>query len=217
MLELWYWRRLLRVAWTARRSNQSILKEISAEYSLEGLLLKLKLQYFGHLMRRTDIWKDPAAGKYWRQEEKGTTEDEMVGWHHQLDGHEFEWTLAVGDGRGGLVCCSPRGCKESDTTEWRNRKLDETSSMLGGKWCFKKKWELPDMVSEHYIECLRPTTFIWLKNFALGREENEEDAILWRVTGQVGVGTLTQVSSHEQSCLWASYPQLNSSHSNQEL
>ena len=65
--ELWYWRRLLRVPWTTRRSNQSILKEISPEYSLEGLMLKLKLQYFGHQMWRTLIWKDPDAGKDWRQ------------------------------------------------------------------------------------------------------------------------------------------------------
>ena len=86
--ELWCWRRHLRVPWTARRSNQSILKEISPEFSLEGLMLKLKLQYFGHLMRRV-IGKDSDAGRDWRQE-KGTTEDEMVGWHHRLDGHEFE-------------------------------------------------------------------------------------------------------------------------------
>ena len=69
--ELWCWRRLLRVSWTARRSNQSILKQISPGYSLVGLMLKLKLQYFGHLMRRTDSWKDPDAGKDWRLEEKG--------------------------------------------------------------------------------------------------------------------------------------------------
>ena len=78
--ELWRWRRLLRVPWTARRSNQSILKEISPGYSLEGLMLKLKLQYFGHLIRKSWlIWKDPDAGKDWKWEEKGTTEDEMVG------------------------------------------------------------------------------------------------------------------------------------------
>ena len=65
------------------------------------------------------IGKDPDAGKDWRQE-KGTTEDEMVGWHHRLNGHEFEWTPGVGDGQGGLACCSPWGCKESDTTEWLN-------------------------------------------------------------------------------------------------
>ena len=82
---------LLRVPWTARRSNQSILKEISPEYSLEGLMRKLKLQYFGHLTRRTDsLEKDPDAAKDLRQEETGTTEDEMVGWHHQLYGCEFE-------------------------------------------------------------------------------------------------------------------------------
>ena len=78
----------MRVLWTARRSNQSILKEISPEYSLERLMLKLKLQYFGHLMQRTDVGKDPDAGKD-RRQEKGTTEDEMVGWHHRLNGHEF--------------------------------------------------------------------------------------------------------------------------------
>ena len=83
--EVWCWRRLLRVPWTTRRSNQSILKEISPEYSLEGLMLKLKLQYFGHMMRRTNSLENLDAGKDWRQE-KGMIEDEMVGWHHQLDG-----------------------------------------------------------------------------------------------------------------------------------
>ena len=81
--QLWCWRRLLRVPWTARRSNQSILKEISPGISLEGMMLKLKLQYFGHLMRRVDsLEKDSVAGRDWGQEEKGTTEDEMAGWHH---------------------------------------------------------------------------------------------------------------------------------------
>ena len=88
--ELWSWRRLLRVPWTARRSNQSILKEISPEYSLEELMLKLKLQYFGHLMWRTDSLKKTLMLEDWRQEEKGMTEDKMVGWHHQFNGHEFE-------------------------------------------------------------------------------------------------------------------------------
>ena len=87
--ELWCWRRRLSVPWAARRSNQSILKEINPEYSLEGLMM-LKLQYFGHLMRRADSFEKTDAGKDWRREEKGTTEDEMVGWHHQLNGHEFE-------------------------------------------------------------------------------------------------------------------------------
>ena len=109
--ELWCWRRLLRVPWTSRRSNQSIQKEISPEYSLEELMLKLKLQYFGHLMWRTDSLEKTDAGKDWGQEEKGTIEDEMVGWHHQVNGHEFEQALGVGDGQGGLVCCSPWGHK----------------------------------------------------------------------------------------------------------
>ena len=81
--ELWCWRRLLRVPWTARRSNQSILKEISPGISLEGMMLKLKLQYFGHLMQTVDsLEKDSDAGMDWGQEEKGTTEDEIAGWHH---------------------------------------------------------------------------------------------------------------------------------------
>ena len=77
--EVWCWRRLLRVPWTARRSNQSILKEISPGISLEGMMLKLKLQYFGHLMPRVDSLEKTDAGRDWWQEEKGMTEDEMVG------------------------------------------------------------------------------------------------------------------------------------------
>ena len=91
--ELWCWRGLLTVPWTARRSNQSNLKEISPGCSLEGPMLKLKLQYFGHLMWRTNSLEKtnfPDAGKDWKREEKGTTEDEMVGWHHRLNRHEFE-------------------------------------------------------------------------------------------------------------------------------
>ena len=81
--ELWCWRRFLRVPWTAKRSNQSILKEISPGCSVEGLMLKLKLQYFGHLIGSVDLLdKDPDAGRDWGQEEKGMTEDEMAGWHH---------------------------------------------------------------------------------------------------------------------------------------
>ena len=79
----------MRVPWTARRSNQSILKEISPGCSLEEMMLKLKLQYFGHLMRRVDSLEETDAGRDWGQEEKGTTEDEMAVWHHRLDAHEF--------------------------------------------------------------------------------------------------------------------------------
>ena len=116
--ELWWWRRLLRVPWTARRSNQSILKEISPGISFEGMMLKLQLQYFGHLMWRVDSLEKTDAGRDWGQEEKGTTEDEMAGWHHWLDGREFEWTPGVSDGQGGLACCDSWGRKESDTTDW---------------------------------------------------------------------------------------------------
>ena len=87
--KLWYWRRLLRVPWTARRSNQSVLKEINPEYSLERL----------------------------KAEGEGTTENEMVGWHHQLNRHEFEQALGDGERQGSLVCCSPWSRKESDMTE----------------------------------------------------------------------------------------------------
>ena len=87
--ELWCWRRLLRVPWTARRSNQSILKETSPGCSLGGLMLKLKLQYFGHLMQRADSLENPDVGRDLGQEEKGMTEDEMAGWHHRLDGYGF--------------------------------------------------------------------------------------------------------------------------------
>ena len=80
--ELWCWKRLLRVPWTARRPNQSILKEISPGCSLEGLMLRLKLQYFGHLMRRVDSLEKTDGWRDWGQEEKGTKEDEMDGWHH---------------------------------------------------------------------------------------------------------------------------------------
>ena len=116
--ELWCWRRLLRVPWTTRRSNQSILKEISTWCSLEELMLKLKLQYFGHLMQKL-THEDPDAGKDRGQEEKGMTEDEMAEWHHRLNGHGFGWTPGVGDGQGGLAYChgGPWGRKELDMTE----------------------------------------------------------------------------------------------------
>ena len=119
--ELWCWRRLLGVPWTARRSNQSILKEISPEYSLEGLMLKLKLRYFGHLMWRANLLeKTLMLGKTPDAEEKGMTEDEMVGWHHWFNGTECEQALGDGEGQGSLACCCPWGRKYSDTTEWLN-------------------------------------------------------------------------------------------------
>ena len=119
--QMWCWRRLLRVPWSARRSNLSILKEINPGMSLEGMMLKLKLQYFGHLMRRSWlIGKDSDAGRDWGQEEKGTTEDEMAGWHHRLDGLESEWTPGDGDEQAGLACCNSWGRIEWNTTERLN-------------------------------------------------------------------------------------------------
>ena len=96
----------MRVSWTARRSNQSILKEINTEYSLEGLMLKLKRQYFGHLMRRGDSLGKTLMMKEGGQE-KGVTKDEIVGWLHRLSRHEFEQTLGDSEGQGSLACCSP--------------------------------------------------------------------------------------------------------------
>ena len=111
--ELWCWRRLLRVPGTARRSNQSILKEISPGCSLEGLMLKLKLHGKSWL-----IGNDPDAGRDWGQEVKGTTEYEMAGWHHWLDGHESEWTPAVGDGQGGLAAIHGVTNSQTQLCDW---------------------------------------------------------------------------------------------------
>ena len=104
----------MRVPWTARRANESILKEISPEYSLEGLMLKLKLQYFGHLIQRTEsLEKTLMLGKIEVRKKRGQmTEDKMVGWHHQLSGHEFEPTPRDDEGQESLMCCSPWGSKE---------------------------------------------------------------------------------------------------------
>ena len=116
--ELWCWRRLLRVHWTARRSNQSIVKEVSPECSLEGLMLKLKLQYFGHLMWRADSFeKTLMLGKIERRRKSGW---QRMRWLDGINGHEFEQAPGVCDGQGGLACYSPWGHKDSDMTEWLN-------------------------------------------------------------------------------------------------
>ena len=119
--ELWCWRRLLRVPWTARRSNQSILKEISpgCSFGRNDAKAETPVLWPPH----AKIWligKDSDAGRDWGQEENGTTEDEMAGWHHWLYGRESRWTPGVGDGQGGLACYDSWGCKESDMTEWLN-------------------------------------------------------------------------------------------------
>ena len=119
--ELWCWRRLLRVPWTARSSNQSILKEIQSWIFIGRTDIEAKTPIIWPPdAKNWFIGKDPDAGRDCGQEEKGTTEDEMVGWHHWLDGHEFEWTPGVGYEQGGLVCCDSWGPKVSDMTEWLN-------------------------------------------------------------------------------------------------
>ena len=129
--ELWCWRRRLRVPWTARSSNQSILKEISPGCSLVGLMLKLKLPILWPADAKSWlIWKDRDAGKDWGQEERVTTEDEMVGWHHRLNGHGFGWMLGVGDGQGGLACC----------ISWGRR--------VGPDWVTELNWS---EFNEHYV------------------------------------------------------------------
>ena len=183
--ELWSWRRFLRVPLTARRSNQWILKELNPEYSLEGLILRLKLQYFGHLMRKADIRKDPDAGKDWRQEEKGMTEDEMVGWHHQLNGHELEQALGVGKGQGSLACYSPWGRKELDMTEW----LNNNSSKVVWQEEFsltENKFNLSVLFSPS-TDWVRPTSL-----FTLGR-------VIWFIHSTDSSVNLTQKTPTETS------------------
>ena len=120
--ELWCWRRLLRVPWTARRSNQSVLRKISPEYSLEGLMLKLKLQYFGYLMQRVDSFETTLMlgnmeGRRRRGRQRTRWLDGII---DSIDMSLTEQVLGVGDGQGSLACCSPWGCKESAMTEQLN-------------------------------------------------------------------------------------------------
>ena len=116
--ELWCWRRLLTVPWTARTSNQSILKEISPECSLEGLILKLKLQYFGHLMRRADSFeKTLMLGKIEGRRRRGQQRMRWLGGITNSMEMSLSKLWEFGDGQGGLACCSPWGRKESDMTE----------------------------------------------------------------------------------------------------
>ena len=119
--ELWCCRKLLRVPWTSRGPNQSILKEIGPGCSLEGMMLKLKLQYCGHLMWRFDsLEKTLMLGGIGGRRRRGQQRMRWLDGIHRLDGHEFEWTPGVGDGQGGLACCDSWGRKKSDTTEQLN-------------------------------------------------------------------------------------------------
>ena len=132
-------------------------------------MLKLKLQYFGHLMQRTDSfeerthWKDLDAGKDWRQEERGTIGDEMVGWHHRLDGHEFKQALRVGDVQGSLACCSPWGRKEPHMTEqlnWTEQPEGSSASVASGQTtnrAGKQPYLSADRVLEVFLSTQLPT------------------------------------------------------------
>ena len=131
--EMWCWRRLLRVPWTARKSNQSILKRDQPWVFIGRTDAKAETPILWPPDGKSWlIGKDPDAGRVWGQEEKGTTEDEMAGWHRWLNGRESEWTPGVGDGQGGLVCCNSWGHKESDTTERLNcTELKNSTKKLG--------------------------------------------------------------------------------------
>ena len=139
--ELWCWRRLLRFPWTARRSNQSILNEISPGCSLEELMLKLKLQYFGHLMWRVDSLEETMmlggiGGRRRREWQRMRWLDGIT----SSTGHEFGWTLGVGDGQGSLACCHSWGHKDSDTTEQLNWNELKTMKFKKKSWNFKLSW-----------------------------------------------------------------------------
>ena len=173
---MWCWRRFLRVPWTARRSNQSILKEISPGISLEGMMLKLKLQYFGHLMWSSWlIGKDSDAGRDWGQEEKGPTEDEMAGWHYWLNGREFRWTPGVGDGRGGLACCDSWGHKESEMTEqvnWTNCLLETNNK--------NNKWVIMETKCRIRVKIIVNNAEKWMSAVKIRKYEK---FLSWRIEG----------------------------------
>ena len=145
-------------------------------------MLKLKLQYFGHLMWRTDSSeKTLMLGKIWGQEEKGMTEDEMAGWHHQLNGHESEWTPGVGDGQGGLVCCGSWGRRELDTSERMNWSLSWFSPF--GKRDFPSVIKVPNQKTLSSSEIFSSVSLIirWTLTTGLRAVKREKFYFwLWR-------------------------------------
>ena len=142
--ELWCWRRLLWVPWTARRSNQSILKEINPEYSLEGLMLILKLQCFGHLMWRADSLEKTLMLARLKAGGEGATEDEKIGWYHWLSWHEFEQTSGDGEGQGSQLAAvygitkNPTWLKDWTTTTSRMKDTDNMNMSLDAENAFDK-------------------------------------------------------------------------------
>ena len=150
--ELWCWRRLLRVPWTARRSNHSILKK-----SVLNIPWRTDTEAETPILWPPDvknwhIWKDPDAEKDWGQEDKGTIEDEMVGWHRRLNGHEFEWAPWVSDGQGSLVYCSP----------WDGKELDMTEQLNWTVFCFAYKQKENHAYPNHTIGLCRPPCWTWI-------------------------------------------------------
>ena len=173
--ELWCWWRLLTVPWPARGSNQSIVKEIGPEDSLEGLMLKLKLQYFGHRMWRTDsLEKTLMLGKIEGRRKRGW-QDEMVGWHHWLDGREFEQVLGVGQGPGSLVCCSPWGCKESYLTE----RLKWTELGCLQRPCSNMRYHSEE--EGHRLGALSPTRACWLRKVVQAASAGPGARVFWNL------------------------------------
>ena len=165
--ELWCWRWLLRVPWTARRSNQSILKPISPGCSLEGMMLKLKLQCFGYPHAKSWLTgKDSDAGRDWGQEEKGTTEDEMAGWHHRLDGRGFGWTPGARDGQGAWRAAIHGVTKSHDwATELNWTELNRTELNQRKRKC----WNQPEgkllHLSKVFLNKSDESRMIYLKYF----------------------------------------------------
>ena len=130
--ELWSWRRLLRFPWIAKISNKSHPKGDQSWVFIGRTDVEAETPILWPPDAKSWLfWKDPDAGKDWEQEEKGMTEDEMVGRHHRLNGHEFGYTPGVGDGQGGLMCCGSWDCKELDTTEQLNWTRDSSQLALG--------------------------------------------------------------------------------------
>ena len=165
VFELWCWRRLLSVPWTAKRSNQSIIKEIHPDIHWKDWCWSWNSSILATWCKELNHWKNPDAGKDWRWKKKGMTEDEMVGWHHQLYEREFEQAPGVGDGHGG--CYSPWGCKESDTTERLNWTESQDppvrllwvfgESQPGSGWGLLPFWGAPSIGLRWVVDTQRPS------------------------------------------------------------
>ena len=205
--ELWCWRKLLRVPWTARRSNQSILKETSPEWFIGRTEAEAETEtpvLWPPDAKNWLIGKDPDAGKDWRREEKGMTEDEMVGGHHWLNQHEFELALGVGDGQGSLACCSPRGHSQTWLSNWNELNWTDIYCFL--TVCF------PGGSVGKESACRRSRFDPWVEKIPLEEEMATHSSILaWSIqwTEEPTVLGVTQSDSTERLTL-ALFQVLNS-------